>query len=43
MLSEQETRNLITMMKGRIEFIVDPDEKKRHIDFINGLECVLNE
>jgi len=43
MLSEEETRNLIKMQKEHLEQIIDLNNRQRMQDFINGLECVLNE
>ena len=43
MLTEIELRNLIKVEWDRHEFIVDPDARGRHYNFILGLEAVLND
>ena len=42
-LSDAELSDMIDNMKQRTESIVDPEQKQRHTDFIEGLRCVLNE
>ena len=43
MLSEEEIRNLIKMQHEHLEQVFDLNTRQRMQDFINGLECVLNE
>ena len=43
MLSEEEVKNLIDRQYNFLKDIVDEHDKQRMKDFINGLECVLNE
>ena len=43
MLEEEEIRNLIGKQYEHLEQTLDLNTRQRMQDFINGLECVLNE